>query len=71
MLSDWICEFCYKPADGDLPPSWKLMWQSAVCPDCQEKVAQKGGYGAVVGGAFAFGKDPRVTQNIDVDGVIP
>ena len=47
MNSDWICEFCYKPADGDLPPEWDLVWQSAVCPECQQRVKEDGGYAVV------------------------
>lgn len=58
-LDSWICELCFKPANGDLPDSWDLVWQSAVCPDCQVKVASHGGYGKVVGGEFAYAKDPR------------
>ena len=59
---NWICEFCYKPASGDLPHSWELIFQSAVCDDCQVKVAKIGGYREVVGGAFATDKDPRLTR---------
>jgi len=59
--SKWLCEFCYKQSNRkNLPETWNLVWQSAVCPDCQKRVARDGGYGVVKGGAYANGKkDPR------------
>lgn len=56
---DWICEFCYKTVKGKFPKGWDWQWQSAVCPECQAKVARDGGYGVVLGGAYATKKDPR------------
>ena len=56
---DWICEFCHKTINGELPDDWDFVWQSAVCPECKEKVARDGGYGVVKGGAYATGPDPR------------
>ena len=56
----WLCEFCFRViAEGPLPSSWELVWQSAVCPECQKRVAERGGYAVVPGGAFAQGPDPR------------
>lgn len=56
----WICEFCFKRIYVNfLPTDWDLVWQSAVCPECQEKVRNDGGYGIVKGGAYATSKDPR------------
>lgn len=56
----WLCEFCYMRAyTASLPSSWEWVWQSAVCPDCQAKVAENGGYGVVKGGAYAEIPDPR------------
>ena len=56
----WICEFCYRPYYGDnLQDNWDIVWQSAVCPECQERVMNDGGYMKVVGGAYSFGADPR------------
>jgi len=56
---DWICEFCYRPVDGDLPPSWELVLGCGVCPDCHAKVFRDGGFHVVKGGAYAFARDPR------------
>lgn len=61
----FICEFCYKPARSPLPYEWELAWQSAVCPDCQEKVRRDGGYHIVLGGAYSFAKDPRARRPTD------
>ncbi|HEY3315211.1 MAG TPA: DUF5131 family protein, partial [Bacillota bacterium] len=56
----WLCEFCYKTHYGPrLPADWDLVWQSAVCPECQEKVKRDGGYGKVFCGAYATTPDPR------------
>jgi dCMP deaminase len=59
QIVGYVCEFCYKPASENLPPSWDLVMQSAVCPDCQTKVEDAGGYGVVKGGTYAFAPDPR------------
>lgn len=59
IQADYICEFCFKPGEGDIPNSWDFVWQSAVCPDCKAKVATHGGYAVVKGGTFAFCSDPR------------
>ena len=56
---DWICEFCYKPVQGDLPKEWEFVFQSAVCPDCKIKVEKDGGYWVVKGGSYSYCKDPR------------
>lgn len=56
---DWICEFCFKTVKGPIPPDWDFAHQSAVCPECRQKVMRDGGYGAVKGGAYATGPDPR------------
>lgn len=57
----WICEFCYKTIKkGNLPKTWALVFQSAVCPSCQKKVQRDGGYYVVKCGCYANGKkDPR------------
>ncbi len=57
----WVCEFCYVCVmDGDLPKGWDLVWQSAVCPSCQERVKRDGGYMKVGGGAYSEERtDPR------------
>ncbi len=58
----WVCEFCFKSYFGNpLPDDWDLVWQSAVCPKCQCRVARDGGYGKVRGGAYApfWRRDPR------------
>jgi hypothetical protein len=59
----WVCEFCFKQSNHHrLPEKWELVWQSAVCPDCQKRVEKDGGYAVVKGGAYAKGKiDPRST----------
>ena len=56
-----ICEFCYKETTTDnIPESWDLVWQSAVCPECKSRVQADGGYFVVAGGSYANGKsDPR------------
>jgi len=59
ILVDWICEFCHRAVKGNLPEDWDLVWQSAVCPECQKRVAKDGGYDVVVGGAYAMAPDPR------------
>lgn len=58
---NWVCEFCHRQSNRmELPPGWDLVLQSAVCPDCQRKVARDGGYAVVKGGAYADGRpDPR------------
>lgn len=56
----WLCEFCYKTVYNNiLPADWDLVWQSAVCPDCRERVAEDGGYWEVPCGAYADKPDPR------------
>lgn len=56
----WFCEFCYKTDYSNMLPSkWDLVWQSAVCPECQERVAKNGGYGVVPCGAYATKPEPR------------
>lgn len=57
----WVCEFCYRIFKGEiLADGWDLIWQSAVCPDCQKRVQEDGGYHVVKGGAYAGRKrDPR------------
>lgn len=57
----WVCEFCFRVIHNkDLPATWDLIWQSAVCPKCQSKVAADGGYNIVKGGAYAGKRtDPR------------
>lgn len=59
----WVCEFCFRKSNHRmLPEGWDLVWQCAVCPDCQRRVAKDGGYTVVNGGAYANGKpDPRAT----------
>lgn len=60
----WICEFCFKTYYGDhLPGGWDFAWQSAVCPDCYQKVEQDGGYSVVPGGKYASSPDPRPWQS--------
>jgi len=63
----WVCEFCFRTstAGKSLPADWVLVWQSAVCPECQKRVAQDGGYGVVKGMAYATGPDPRPWRKPD------
>jgi hypothetical protein len=62
----WICEFCYTMLFTDrLPDGWDWIYQSAVCPECRERVAQAGGYHVVVAGAYAEGPDPRSVAGAD------
>ena len=69
----WVCEFCFKQSNHFmLPAGWDLVWQSAVCPDCQNRVANDGGYFVVKGGAYAgTRRDPRVQTNIACTGQEP
>lgn len=62
----WVCEFCFACLlEGDLPTDWDLVFLSAVCPSCQKKVAQDGGYHSVPGGSYSDGrKDPRAYADI-------
>jgi hypothetical protein len=57
--ADWICEYCYKPAVGNLPATWELIFQSAVCPDCLRQLDGLGGVHVVKCGQLAFMPDPR------------
>ena len=61
MKAVWVCEFCFKQSnDNILPIGWDIVWQVAVCPDCQKRVAKDGGYLMVKGGAYAGDiPDPR------------
>ena len=61
----WVCEFCFACLlGGDLPADWDLVFQSAICPSCQKKVAQDGGYHNVPGGSYSDErKDPRAYAN--------
>jgi hypothetical protein len=59
----WVCEFCHAMSFEDrLPDSWDWTYQSAVCPECRERVKADGGYAVVVGGAYASGPDPRSAE---------
>ena len=62
----WVCEYCFACLlEGNLPDDWDLVFQPAVCPSCQEKVKQDGGYHKVFGGAYSDGrKDPRAYADI-------
>ncbi len=67
----WVCEFCFKQSNHNILPSgWDLVWQSAVCPNCQKRVANDGGYFVVKGGAYAgTRRDPRIgttTRAVDL-----
>jgi hypothetical protein len=66
------CELCYAQHTGDrIPDDWDIVWQSPICPDCQEKckientVREIQGLDPIHlpdrrGGCFANGKpDPR------------
>jgi hypothetical protein len=57
----WICEFCFLICDENvLPSNWDFAFQSAVCPECKERVLTDGGYFKVKGGAYAESFiDPR------------
>ncbi|HUW34212.1 MAG TPA: hypothetical protein VM223_21605 [Planctomycetota bacterium] len=62
-----ICEFCFRAFYGqELPKEWDFVWQSAVCPDCRERVQREGGYGVVKGGAYATIPDPRKLKIPDI-----
>lgn len=55
-----ICEFCYKRAPKDtLNAGWDIVFQSFVCPECQLRVKNDGGYAIVKCGAYATRPDPR------------
>lgn len=60
-ITPWfVCEFCFTKVLGSLPDGWDLVYQSAVCVPCQERVELDGGYGVVCGGAYAGDTpDPR------------
>lgn len=67
-MSRWplICEFCYRQHhETEWPAGWDLVWQSAVCPECQRRVAADGGYGVVKGGSYATTPDPRPWPDAD------
>src|SRR4051812_50181369 len=52
----WICEFCFRTVNTDrLPDNWKWIWQSAVCPECSQRVERNGGFKIVCGGGFLGG----------------
>jgi len=56
----WICEFCFRLLYVDqLLDGWDFVWQSAVCPECRQRVAHDGGYAVVPGGKYATSSDPR------------
>ena len=47
-----------------------LVWQSAVCPECQGKVNRTGrGYSVIKGGAYAATPDPRPWKS-PIEGLI-
>ena len=59
----WVCECCYRTASSMvLPPQWKMVWQSAICPICvREATILNLGYANLRGGQWAGRrKDPRV-----------
>ena len=57
---DWICELCYKPAVGDLPSDWELIWGSAICPDCIFKNQDSGlSISDTKCGCYSYMPDPR------------
>ena len=61
----WVCEFCYKQINNKiLPAGWDWAWQSAVCPQCRERVKKDGGYAVVKCGSYApVGRsDPRACK---------
>ena len=59
-----VCEFCHRCAPGTNPPAtWELVYQSWVCPRCQEDVPRAGGYHKVPGGAYATADDPRTAKH--------
>ncbi len=54
----WVCEFCYRKSNRKiLPKDWDLVWQSAVCPKCQERVKKN-----------AVGNIGTRPQNLDEEG---
>ena len=61
LSAAWVCEFCFACLlEGNLPDDWDLVFQSAICPSCQKKVAQDGGYHNVPGGSYSDERrDPR------------
>lgn len=59
-MKAWVCEFCFRTSDAQpLPEGWELVWSSAVCPECLERVGREGGIYVVPVGAYARGSDPR------------
>lgn len=63
----WVCEICYRALPKmDLPANWELVWQSAICHDCQKYAKRrKIGLTQLVCGSRAQGPDPR-TRTVQV-----
>ena len=60
----WVCEFCFKKSNlNDLPDGWDLVWDCAVCPNCQKSLEKDSGHAIVKGGAYAKKgrRDPRAS----------
>lgn len=61
----WVCECCYRTTNAVvLPSTWKLVWQSAICPKCvREATILNLGYANLRRGQWAGPrKDPRLQE---------
>lgn len=57
----WLCEICYRALPAiNLPPEWELVFQCAICPECQQYAKRrKIALNQLVCGSRAQGPDPR------------
>jgi len=70
IIADYICEFCYKPGNGDIPNDWGfvLSLQSHICPECLSKAENQGNKFSIVSalsGVWANMEDPREDNRIE------
>lgn len=62
---EFTCGFCYRPHIGtNLPPTWDIVWQTPVCPACQKRVAEDGGYEVVKLGTYAAERTDLLLEGI-------
>ena len=60
----WLCEICYRALPNmTLPADWELVFQSAICPDCQKHAKDNNiALCNLICGSRAQGPDPRAKQ---------
>lgn len=69
----WVCEACYRTTPRKtLPPTWKLVAMSAICPECLRRSEELYiGYANLKGGQWAGKRqDPRTVPNLREAAVI-